>query len=41
MSGADAESAEDDQDAEGHGYKWADAETPEGQDVEGHGYKCE
>ena len=26
-------------DTEGHGYKWADAETPEGEDVEGHGYK--
>jgi hypothetical protein len=25
-------------DTEGHGYKWADAEKPEGEDVEGHVY---
>ena len=26
-------------DTEGHGYKWADAESAEGDDAEGHGYR--
>ena len=37
---ADAESAEGDDDTEGHGYKWANSESAEGDDdVEGHGKK--
>ncbi len=32
----DPSAADKPDDTEGHGYKWADAEKPEGEDAEGH-----